>query len=209
MKMKRLLSCILCLLVLFVFTCSVSANENEFQDLLLKLRSEDFLPDLSGEITNLGTHTEELAMIGNYSWYSLIDAENFVLSTTLSWDSGSEHPNNNQAGCGVVFGVNTDTLSHNMASVRLDGTVNVSGMNYTGFLKYGNTVYTQPTISGKAKVVFVRSGTNLRVYIDDVLTMERFNVANFGNKMGFSILSGTNMSFGTRCTWEDTFLYIF
>ena len=90
-----------CLLIFTSFGTVLADSESSFQDLLAQLRSEGRIPEKSGSIIKFSEFSDELASIGNYSWFPVTEADNFVLSSKVSWESGNDHPNSAQAGCGL------------------------------------------------------------------------------------------------------------
>ena len=198
-----------CLLIFTSFGTVLADSESSFQDLLAQLRSEGRIPEKSGSIINFGEFSDELASIGNYSWFPVTEADNFVLSSKISWESGNDHPNSAQAGCGFVFGADPVKNYHLMASIRMDGTVYVSGVNQTGNIQYGNNYYGLYSVQGTADFTLVVNDMDVYVYIDGKPIMDRHGIYKYGTSVGPAVLSGSNWKFGNRCTWTDTFLFTF
>ena len=209
MKKKLIIFVILCTFLLSFFSSVCADSERDFQDFLAKLRTEGLIPEKQGTIIKIGDFDDELANIGNYSWFPLINTDNFVLSTKISWASGNEHPNSGQAGCGVVFGADPVTNYHVMASIRLDGTVYMSGFNQTGNLKYGNNYYGLYSTEGSADFAVAVNGMNAYIYVNGKQIMDRHSIYVYGNGVGPAVLSGSNWKFGNRCSWADTYLYVY
>lgn len=209
MTKKYLFLLLSCFLFISIFSCANADNESNFQDLLSQLKAEGRIPETPGSIMKIGDFNDELAWIGHYSWFPITEAENFVLSTKVKWESGSQHPNSGQAGCGIVFRADPVTNYHVMASVRMDGTVYISGVNQKGITKYGNNYYGLYSFEGSTDLTLVVNGTDAYVYMDGKLIMDRHSIPNYGKGVGPAILSGSNLNFGNRCTWSDTYLYTF
>ncbi len=209
MKKITLIFAILCLFIFSLYSSVCADSESDFQDFLGKLRSEGLISEEPGSIIKIGEFSDELAQMGYYSWFPLTNADKFVLSAKLSWASGNEHPNSSQAGCGVVFGADPETNYHVLASIRMDGTVYISGFNQTGNLKYGNNYYGMPSFEGSTNFAMVVNGMDAYIYIDGKQIMDRHSIYSYGNGIGPAVLSGSNWKFGNRCTWADTYLYVF
>ena len=209
MTKKILILLLTCISFFSIFSCVIADSASNFQDLLVQLKEEGRIPETPGSIMKIGNFSDELARIGYYSWFPITEAENFVLSTKIQWESGTQHPNSAQAGCGVVFRADPKTNYHVMASVRLDGTVYITGVNQTGITKYGNNYYGLYSIEGSKDLTLVVNGMDAYVYLDGTLVMDRHSIPGYGKGVGPAILSGSNLNFGNRCTWSDTFLYTF
>lgn len=198
-----------CIFLFSIFSFANADSTSNFQDLLSQLKKEGKIPETPGSIMKIGNFSDELAHIGYYSWFPITEAENFVLSTKIQWESGTPHPNSSQAGCGIVFRADSVTNYHVMASVRLDGTVYISGVNQTGITKYGNNYYGLYSVEGSKDLTLIVNGMDAYVYLDGILVMDRHSIPDYGKGVGPAILSGSNLNFGSRCTWSDTFLYTF
>ena len=209
MKKKTLIFVFLCIFIFSLYNSAYADSETDFQYFIGELRSEGLIPEEPGSIIKIGEFSDEMAQLGYYSWFPMIDAENFVLSSKLTWASGNEHPNSTQAGCGIVFGADPVTNYHVLASVRMDGTVYMSGFNQTGNLKYGNNYYGVPTFEGTTDFALVVNGMNVYIYLDGKQVMDRHSIYGYGTSVGPAVLSGSNWKFGNRCTWTDTYLFVF
>lgn len=209
MKKNIMIFIILCTLLFTLYSSVCADSESDFQDFLGKLRSEGLISEKPGSIIRIGDFSDELANLGCYSWFPLTNAENFVLSSKISWESGNEHPNSGQAGCGVVYGADPVTNYHVMASIRMDGTVYMSGFNQTGNLKYGNNYYGLYSYEGSADFAVVVNGMNVYIYVNGKQIMDRHSIYTYGTGVGPAVISGSNWKFGNRCTWADTYLYVY
>ena len=154
--------------------------------------------------------SREFAQINYFSWWNTDYAPtNFVIRSDVNWQSASDSANWPFSGCGWVFG-EKDSDNFHMAFLSLDG---------YGFLKkwvdgkeevvvkqrYGNVDIPQ----GSAKLLLSVQNDRAAFYVNGE---EMYNIYD-GNidpgKLSFTVLSGTNSGFGTRCEWSNTGLMIF
>jgi hypothetical protein len=154
--------------------------------------------------------SREFAQINYFSWWNTEYAPtNFVIRSDVTWDSASDSANWPFSGCGWVFG-ERDSDNFHMAYLSLDG---------YGLLK--------KWVEGKEEVVvkhrygnldLPQGSTELLLSVQDdraaffINGEEMYNIYD-GNidpgKLSFTVLSGTNQGFGTRCEWKNTGLMIF
>lgn len=204
---KKLLIIAAALLILVFAAFPASADETEFKNLISRLSDEGLIPGTRGKITSFGTYEDNLAMLGYVQWFPLREAENFVLYAKVSWTNSMEHPDSAKAGCGFIYQAEENGVNHMMASVRLDGTMHISGMKNYAYLKYGNVYYGQPSVEGSADLTIVVNGIYNTVFVNGARVVQKAGLPVFGSSIGLATLSGTNMGWGTRCSWSDIYLF--
>lgn len=180
--------------------------DTAFWNMLHELE-EDRLITLDGNSTYYGDYEKEWAQLGWYSWLNFENADRFVFSSNLSWDSASDKPNNFESGCGVVFNQSKNTSDHLLASLRMDGLVYFTGTRNKQYLSYGTYSYGKPSIKNSVNFVLLVDHDKATVYVDGRRVVQKANLLVMGNTVGLSTLSGTNKGFGTRCEWKDIFFY--
>lgn len=183
--------------------------DDSFRKLITSLENDGVIPSTNGSYIHFEDYTYAWAQIDWYSWNSMTDAKNFVLDTTVSWESAAERPNTFDAGCGLVFRENgaSDMLS---ASLRMDGNVYLTGYYNNRYLSYGIRSYGPAQIEATHEMTVVANDGMVYVFVDGKQIAKQYDVAiqRSGN-MGFATHSGTNKDFGTRCTFEDVNVYVF
>ena len=195
------------LCVLLLFPAAVYADQGEFDAFLRELRGQLVIPDAGGKITSYSSFEDTLTNMGSYEWFPFAASSNFVFSAHVDWLSASQSPNGAVSGCGLVFGADAAANNHILASLRMDGNLYVTGMKNYGRLSYAKTFISNPSMSGSADLRVVLNGGHLTIYLNGQKIEPSYNVAVMGEDIGFAVLSGTNKDFGTRCTWNDIFLY--
>ena len=184
-----------------------AAKDAEFNDLVDSLREEGVIPRVRGSVTYFGNFEDNSANMGYSQWFTITEAENFVLKGKLTWTSASTTPSFVYAGCGVVFGADPATGNHLLLSVRMDGFVYMSGTKGQTPLSYGRYYYGNPWWEGSADIMLVLNGDTASFYMNGQRMFAVPGVLIQGNGVGPAALSGTYSDFGTRCTWEDLYLF--
>jgi hypothetical protein len=169
------------------------------------------LPEGTGSFTALPDYDNSWAQVEYYTWaktdYSPV---NFVVEADLAWDSASSISNWDLSGCGFAFRVNDNTHEHYMIFLALDGNVR-SYASYKGYLQpMGNGYYGKLDIpKGKAHVAVAMNGSNYTVYINDKLVKKYTGFANqlMTGNLAYTLVSGTNKDFGTRCIWSNAVMW--
>ena len=184
-----------------------SEAEEAFDKTLETLKIDGKIPSGNGIKTYWGDYEDEWAQIGWYQWTVFENLNRFVFSANVSWDSGSDKPNNFQSGCGLIFNSGSGNSNHLMASIRMDGLIYFTGMRGYNDLSYGTYSYGKPSIKGNADFVIVVDNDQATIYVDGQRIVQKANLPVMGDEIGLCTLSGTNKDFGTRCTWKDIYVY--
>ena len=196
-------------LVITVFLYSPAfADKTEFLEILTQLENSGIIPSAEqGQTISYGSFTDNYANMGAAKYYTIDEADHYVLSSKITWTTASPVPNGPVSGCGLVFGAIPNTNNHLIASIRMDGFLYIVGRNTENSLSYGRHYFQRPAIQGEALMTMVVNGSSVSIFIDGNQIFSRNDTVLPGNGFGFSILSGTNKDFGTQCTFEDIFLY--
>jgi hypothetical protein len=164
----------------------------------LKIKLEDF--------------NESWAQLGWYQWWNLkfdVNIKNFVFDSHFSWESASNI--SDDSGCGIVFALQEDDKNY---SVFLDKTriyFTRSDRNYyyelgktsgTGRVQFGN-----PAEADFSLIVFE---TQAYVFVDKNFIGE-YSLSTdqpLKGRLAYSLLSGTNKDYGTRCKITNSKLWV-
>ena len=180
--------------------------EDKFDAFIDKLSKSGTISS-GGETTYWGDYTDEWAQINWFQWIDFENAERFVLSTNVSWESAHERPNNFASGCGIIFNEGSGAGNYLMASLRMDGLIYFTGKRNNYDLSYGTYRYGKASTRGSADFILVVDGDKASVYINGERVVTKASLPVMGDNVGICTLSGTNKDFGTRCTWNDIYMY--
>lgn len=183
--------------------------ENDFRSLIAEMKSKGIIPDSNGEFRYHADYKSEWAQINWYQWESFDQAKNLVISADISWNSASSTPNFADSGCGFVLR-STDTNNNMYAAMNMDGNVYFGGIKKGTWLGENAYAYGTHSTKGSAQLTIVLNGGTMMAYVDGALVGQQKNLAinDYGN-LAFSLWSGTNKDYGTRCTFENVYYYVF
>jgi hypothetical protein len=174
------------------------------------LYNEGVVATTEGEYFRVEDFEEEWAQINYFDWWPTYHSpENFAIRTDLKYASASDKANWFNSGCGFVFGLseNNDFMKINLT---LDSKVNLKYWqnNEANWLAQRSTEkLTLP--SGHAVIMLVVFSKRVAFYVDGVQVLEEYASLYKPGELAFTLTSGTNKGFGTRCTMTDIDLFIF
>lgn len=187
-----------------------ATQQSEELDALLKdYEEKGYVSTTEGTFTELDPFKEEWAQIGWFnSWlYSEVDSD-FLLKGHFSWSTAAA--TSDPSGCGVIFGVqeNGDYYVFFLDKARI-----------IFYLKRGETLYSVGKTRGsgranfgnpaEADVIVAVKGQTTFVSVDGEVTEYTLSVdQTTRGAFGFSLLSGTNRDYGTRCEITDILLWM-
>lgn len=187
----------------------ITAQAQDMADRIGPLYDQGIISSQRGTYHPLEDFDESWAQINWFQWWNTdYEPENFVIRADLFYSSASEKVNWFNSGCGFVFGL-IDNDNFHVAQLSLDGYVN---------LKYwaggdGNWIAKRPTRklalpSGEAEIMMVVSDKRVTVYVDGDESLSEYASRLKTGKLAFTLGSGTNIGYGTRCKMTDVDLWI-
>jgi len=185
---------------------------DEMQAVIQQLYDEGLISKTSGEYYSIDDFNNSVAKIDYVHTYPLdLEAENFVISSEVSWDSASESANWYNSGCGFFY-ANEDTNEFSLGATSL----NLDGMGVIDQWTKGNQknlAYKKTSSisvpSGEANLMLVVYDKRITLYVNDQKLLSAYDGLVKLGTLGFTITSGTNAGFGTRCQFTDVNLWIF
>jgi hypothetical protein len=188
---------------------SATAQKVIFTSVIEKLWEDGIVNAIEGDYYRLDDFDQSWAQINWYQWWRLNHlAENFVLSTDVSWQSASDTANWYASGCGFVFS-ETDRDHHHVAYLTLDGYGVLARLakgdwKTLAAQRYGKV----STPNGNAKIMLVVDDKRINFYVNDKLVTNAYDNSIKEGNIAFTLLSGTNKDFGTRCKMSNIELFI-
>lgn len=182
--------------------------EDEFRTLINEFKADGIIPYADGTFYFHEDYEKEWAQINWYQWDTFTQAQNFVISVDITWKSAFNTPNYSNAGCGFVYRAK-DTRNHLFASLNMDGKVHFGGIKDGKTLNYDDYSYGTFSTKGSAQLILVVSGDRMTAYVNGSPIGSQKNLAFDDNgSLAFTVWSGTNKDYGTRCTFENIYYYI-
>jgi hypothetical protein len=186
-----------------------TAQAQGMVDVVQKLADDGVIASTEGEYHRLDDFDETFAQLGYYQWWQTgTSAENFVMAGDFSVSSASKSANWFHSACGVVFNL-IDNRNHNIVWMAMDGraymqSVHNGNQKLFVILRYAPASTTE--ITGHfTMVVFDKHVT---LYVDDQEVFSVYDAVLSSGLVAYSMVSGSNKDFGTRCQMSDIDLWI-
>ncbi len=182
-------------------------------ELVEKLYNEGYTTTKEGTFKKLGDFSEQWAKLDWYQyWYQGDDKySNFVLSFSATMQSASDKANWHHAGCGVVFR-HVDNENHLFLIIAQNGFMSlrkrIKDMVYIvkDSKKYGSQIPVE-----NVYVTLIADGMNVVILADGYQILEArdpiLGSTLREGRLAFSVMSGTNKGYGTRCTMKNIWLW--
>lgn len=182
-------------------------------ELVENLYQDGYLTSSEGTFTKLDDFNEQWAMLDWYQYWYQGDEKyaNFVLSFSAKMQSASDKANWHHAGCGLVFR-HVDNENHMFLIIAQNGIMSLrkrvkdivqivrDSKKYSSQIPVEN-VYVTLIVDGM-KVYIIADGTPILEAREPVLG-STFREG----RLAFSVMSGTNKGYGTRCSMTDIWLW--
>ncbi len=196
-------------------TPDVAATQayDDFYTLVQGYHDKGYFSSLDGSQTELDDFSESWPQIGWYEWWpSDLTATNFVYSGHFKWSVASQTPE--VSGCGIAFGIQDDGSNYTffLDKSRIFAQQYLAGSNSTrGIGKTRGTGRVNIASPYEADFSMVLNQNHVYVYVDKAFVGEyTLSVdANMEGKFGYTLLSGTNKDFGTKCEITNARLWTF
>lgn len=168
---------------------------------LQELYEEGLISSPQGKFIALDDWTEAVAKINYVSlWPTGYKPDTFVIRANSSWESSSDTTNWFDSGCGFVFG-EQDKYNFHLIYLGLDGNVHYSRWVDNNGEVIAEDHYGEVGIpDGSADILLAVDGRNFSFYIKGEPVINSSDTWLNPGALSFTIMSGTNKGFGTRCT---------
>jgi hypothetical protein len=179
-------------------------------DKVQQYAKDGFLPSADGTYTRLDDHDVSLAKI--LFWDNQATGRspvNFAVESDVAWDSASATSNWFAAGCGYVFHRTSDDDEY-LIFLSLDGWVESLAVNKGKQQFMGDAYYDKLQIpAGKAHIALVVNGNKYAFFVNGKLVKQYTGYSGglLTGELHYAQVSGTNVGFGTRCTYTHTDLW--
>ena len=181
--------------------------ENEFRSLVADLKASGIIPESNGDFRYHEDYENEWAYINWYQWKSFDTTKNFVISADIEWHSASNTPNFADSGCGFVVRAE-DTNNNLYAAMNMDGNIHFGGIKEGSWLGYKSFSYGTHSTKGSGQLTVVGNGDTLTAFVDGIEIGQQKVAITAPGKLAFSVWSGTNKDYGTRCSFRNVYYYV-
>jgi len=185
----------------------------DFQQVVKRSYEKGYLPSTEGEYHPLEDFSKDWAYINDYDLYETgYSPENFLVTAHFEWESAIRYPD--PSGCG--FGFHRQGNDHYLFFVDRE-------MIWLGMWDDSQKYFTRIGVSngnawvglgnpGKANVGLIVNQKKAYVLINNNFassyTLDTDWLIGSG-ELNYTVVSGTNKDYGTRCTMTDVHLWIF
>ncbi len=152
-----------------------------------------------------------------FKMFRMFDVEvpNLVILADVTWKLGSQIPSAIDTGCGFVFRNNDDSRidepdSFMHAQLVMEGKDFFWGLHEGKFVSYGRKYFANPSANSiTRKIAIFANGEDVSVLLDGRELRRNTNVAvTTPGMIHYTVQSGTDKGFGTRCFFENISLFV-
>jgi hypothetical protein len=189
-----------------------TAQAEEMSGVIQQLYTDGIISQEDGAYFRLEDFDQSVAQIDYLFTYSLnYEVENFVISAIAKWSSASDTANWPTSGCGFYYSKKSpDEFTLGATSLRLDGfglvQQWVKGNGKALAAKKASNV-TVP--EGQAEIMLVVYDQRATFFVNGSQVVTAYDGLIGPGDFGYTISSGTNAGFGTRCQLSEINLWIF
>ena len=161
-----------------------------------------YIPTLDGDFYVLDDYSDALAKKGYYSWGTMgKKVRNLIMKSHLTMLTANKA--SAETACGIVFRVTGDYA--NVVFVGQNGVAFYGTNNQT----FHSSRYGISSNPAEVDLVLLVNEQNIRLFIDGekALVYDTFLDTYVGD-VGFTVLSGSNDDFGSRCTFTNNGLWV-
>jgi hypothetical protein len=173
-----------------------------FFSLVQKYYDAKYIPSLKGKYYRLDDYSDSLAKEGNYRWATLgKKVSNFMLKSRVTMSTANKL--SPATGGGIVFRTLGDFVD--AVYIKQGG----SAFYLTNNTSFYNQYYGGFSNPAEFDLVLIANEKNIRLYIDgkEALVYETF-LDTYAGDLGFTVVSGSNDDYGSRCDFKDTELWV-
>ena len=190
----------------------------EFMSVLEEGRRAGRIPALEGDFYFLDQFSAEYGKYNKqFKMFRLFDQEvpDLVILADVTWEAGGLYPSLIDTGCGFVFRNNDDARTEEAdsfmhAQLVMEGKDFFWGLNKGKFVSYGRKYFRDPSFSRQTyKVAIFAHGSDVSVFVNGREVRRNLDVAvTTPGLIHYTVQSGTEQDYGTRCTFENINLFI-
>jgi hypothetical protein len=174
------------------------------------LNMKERIDSTAGTFTTLPEKDMSLAMMGYSTREGFgINARDLLLQTDIAWSSGYERPDYASSGCGFYLrGLDGSTFIEIYAA--MDGAVYVNAYRAGALVPLISLKYGTWSIQGSGRLAVAADDKKITIlWNDSILGTITDATWMWSGDAGYTVHSGTNGDFGTRCIFTNGEGYLF
>jgi hypothetical protein len=175
-------------------------------DLILDLYNDGYLKSTQGKYLEMEDFNRAWAQINWFRWWTYdIYLNDFVVRTNISWSSAGKGANIATSGCGFVFWADEEGEQYYVAFLALDGNATLYRMKDDRLTLIGRGYYGKlDYLKGSAELMVIAQDKKIQIFVNSEQVFSRDNQTVFSGQIAYTLLSGINTDYGTRCKFTDT-----
>ncbi|MFN3308799.1 MAG: hypothetical protein ACK44E_06260 [Anaerolineales bacterium] len=182
-------------------------------ELVEDLYNEGYIASREGTFTKLDDFTEAWAKLDWYQYWYQGDERyaNFILSFSAKMQSASDKANWHHAGCGLVFR-HVDNDNHMFLIIAQNGIMSLrKRVKDLVYIVRDSKKYSAQIPVEKVYVTMIVDGMSVYIFADGTKVLEAreplLGSTLREGRLAFSVMSGTNKGYGTRCSMTNIWLW--
>jgi hypothetical protein len=196
---------------------ALDAAQAAGQKLLETFRKDGSLTFQAGKVIPVDDFSESMAQIGWYRWWTFDDIDplaDYVILSHIKWQYPDEYKMEVAGSCGFVMRL-VDNDRHVIFLLNTTNTMSLNQMTVNGYaradirsswIQFNRQIRTREK-SGEADIAIVAEKERISLYIDGYKDSEWIVARTAAGKIGYMIMSDTNMGYGIKCSFSDTRIY--
>jgi hypothetical protein len=189
-------------------TDAYHAQTAGIRDMLSTLQARGMVENASGRYVRLDGFEESWAQINWYQWWDTGEAPtNFLIRARTRWESASSTANWFNTGCGFVFR-EKDENNHYIIYLALDGKVYLKGYVNSKYREFAEAYFAPiDRMKGEVEVALLVRGPQITYFVNGQPVLRHSNSELKAGSLSYTLVSGTNKDFGTRCAMSNVELW--
>lgn len=186
-----------------------TARADEASGFIQSLFDGGFISTTEGRYLPEGSFSDAEAKINYFFWtYADNSPDNFVFRSDIEWQSASDVANWFNSGCGIVFREDGRGDDFYVVFLTLDGYVELLSWANDNRQSLAYKYYDRLELpNGEAELMVTAEGDHLQVFVNSKLVVDVTDSKHTDGRFAYTVVSGTNKGFGTRCLFENTLLW--
>lgn len=179
--------------------------DSSFEEILQILYDEEYISSTDGAIHELDDFEETTQLLDNYDWYYTdYSLDNFVLATHLKYEVADNNADLFNTGCGFIFRFQ-DSDNHYAITYDLDGSTQMWSYKNNEYTDEGTGSFPAPKVpKGEADLILIAEQDQITFFVDGEQAFQTKSNKFSGGKLAYVLMTGTDKSFGNRCSYSDT-----
>ncbi len=174
------------------------------------LEQKDRISGMAGTYQTFADQELSLAQMGFYQVSNFgVSGQDVLLQADIAWNSAFDKPDYKNSGCGFVFRAENE-YTFLRAYIALDGNIYLSAFRNGTEIPIFTYNYGSWSLTGQGTLTIVANAAKISVLFNQNLLGTVYNATWMATGgAGLTVLSGTNLDYGTACSFTNGQMYLF